>query len=94
MEAKVGDSMVFRKVGKCPLNHVASVSVRIQIIQHYENYVFITILVQHVSAALCGINQVVLQAHEKEFCSLRKGLPLTNSEYSILVTWLLFRMVE
>ena len=51
------------------------------------------ILVQHVSAALCGLHQVVLQTDKKVFF-LGKGLPNTNSEYRILVIWLLFQIVE
>jgi hypothetical protein len=53
------------------------------------------ILLQHVSDALYGHHQVVLQMHSKEACfCLAVGLPFTNSKYRIWVTWLLFQTVE
>jgi len=39
-------------------------------------------------------HQVVLQLHKKEVYFLGRGLQFTNSEYSILVTWLVFQIVE
>jgi hypothetical protein len=43
-----------------------------------------------------GHHQVVLQLHKKEvfFFFLGRGLQFTNSEYSILVTWLVFQILE
>ena len=52
------------------------------------NVVYSLCLLQHVSAALYGRHQVVLQTHKKEVCFLGRGLPFTNSEYSMLVTCL------
>jgi hypothetical protein len=51
------------------------------------------VLPQCVSAALYSHHQVVLQMHKKEVCCIGRDLPFTNSEYSILVTWL-FQIVE
>jgi hypothetical protein len=42
-------------------------------------------LLQHVSAALYGDPQIVLQVYKKQVCFLGRGLPFTNSEYSVLV---------
>lgn len=42
----------------------------------------------------CAAIHIVLETHKKELCSLGSGLFFTNSEYSILVTWFLFQVVE
>jgi hypothetical protein len=46
------------------------------------------------SAALYIHHQVVLQAHKKKVCFLGRSFLFTKSECGILVTWLLFQLLE
>ena len=54
----------------------------------YIHYVLL-----HILAALYGHHQVALLAHKKKVSFLGRDLTFKNSEYSILVTWLLFQIL-
>jgi hypothetical protein len=61
---------------------------------HRPNNKALRILYVFTFATCFGHYQVDLQKHKNTECSLGTGRPFTNSEYSILVTWIFFQIVK